>query len=101
MKLEFLRTWWPVVVAVLNVLFFLIAWGLSRTFARKDELDTLSREQLLIKERITNLASHSDVASLKVCIERLRGDIKEINPKLEGLGRISNLLLENELKDKK
>lgn len=101
MKLEIIRAWWPVVAAILNVLFFLIAWGLSRTFARKDEVETVSREQILIKERVSNLASHADVASLKLSIEKLRGDIREINPKLAGLDRISNLLLENELKEKK
>ncbi|WP_198159511.1 DUF2730 family protein [Grimontia marina] len=55
---------------------------------------------MALQQHVEKLPDHDEISGLKLSIEKLRGDIREIRPKLEGLDRISNLLLENELKEK-
>ncbi|SIO94804.1 DUF2730 family protein [Vibrio spartinae] len=104
---ELIRTWWPILATALNVLFLLICFVLVKTFARKEDLqalkerqDKMASEHDALEKRVSQLPDHDEVSDLKLSIESLRGDIREIRPKLDGLDRISNLLLENELKDK-
>ncbi|MDF2186162.1 MULTISPECIES: DUF2730 family protein [Grimontia] len=107
MTLELIRTWWPIMATVLNVLFLLACFALMKTFARKEELQNikeahseLAQRHIALQQQVEKLPDHDEVSGLKLSIEKLRGDIREIRPKLEGLDRISNLLLENELKEK-
>ncbi|CZF86743.1 DUF2730 family protein [Grimontia marina] len=41
MTLELIRTWWPILATVLNVLFLLACFVLIKTFARKEELQSI------------------------------------------------------------
>lgn len=107
MTLELIRTWWPILATVLNVLFLLACFVLIKTFARKEELQSikeahtqLASSHVALQQHVEKLPDHDEISGLKLSIEKLRGDIREIRPKLEGLDRISNLLLENELKEK-
>ncbi|WP_159064928.1 DUF2730 family protein [Thaumasiovibrio subtropicus] len=107
MTLELIRTWWPIVATALNILFLLACFALVKTFARKEDLQAvkeahnhLQAQHQALSQQVENLPSQNEVSDLKLIIEKLRGDIREIRPKLDGLDRISNLLLENELKDK-
>lgn len=98
--LELIRTFTPWMLALFSLLWLVVVFVFKKTYARKDDIDTLRRDHESLVQKVANLPDHEEVADLKLSIERLRGDIKEIRPKLDGLDRISNLLLENELKEK-
>lgn len=97
---DLIRTWWPILAFILNGCFFLVIWALVKTFAKKEDVDELKKDHESLRQQVAKLPDHSEIADLKLTMEQLRGDIREIRPKLDGLDRISNLLLENELKEK-
>ncbi|MCG9624625.1 DUF2730 domain-containing protein [Vibrio mediterranei] len=104
--LEVIRTWWPIAATILNLVFLLVGFVMTKTFASKTELaeqkqanQELQNKFSLLKNQVEGLPTAKEVAELTVSMEKLHGDIKEIRPQLKSLQRMSNLLLENELKE--
>lgn len=107
MTQEDIRTYWPIALAVVNLVFILAAFVLHKTFATKDDTNEIKQEQArlrqdfnLLESQVGQLPSATEVANLRVSMETLHGDIKEMRPQLKSLQRMSDLLLENELKER-
>ena len=98
LKLEVVRAWWPILAFVLNGSFFLIIFALVKTFAKKEAIEELRIEHENLKQKVNDLPSHDDITDLKISIEQMRGDVREMRSTLKGLSRILSLLLENKLK---
>ena len=73
---------------------------LYQTFAKRRDLETLAKDVEIIKNEIENLPDQRMVHELELQIETLRGDIKRIEPLLNSLKNLSDMLLENELKQR-
>lgn len=107
MSLEEIRTYWPVMLAVINLVFILAAFVLHKTFATKDDTNEIKQKQTelrqefnMLESKVEALPSATEVANLRVSMETLHGDIKEMRPQLKSLQRMSDLLLQNELQEK-
>ncbi|EEW12349.1 MULTISPECIES: DUF2730 family protein [Vibrio] len=105
--LEVIRTFTPYVLSGITLGWLIVVFVLKKTYAKQEDVDAQQAELADLRssykrldEIVRSLPSHDEISDLKLSIERLRGDIKEIRPKLEGLDRISGLLLENEIKGK-
>ena len=98
--MEFIAKFWaPIWAIVTTIAVGAMAW-LSRTYAHRDDLLDVKRDVEQIQERLDRLPSDTDLHMLKLEISELRGDLKEVRPELRQLRRLSDLLLENELKDR-
>lgn len=98
---------WPPVLAATS--FAGTAWlsWLANTYAKKEEVEQLRRQMLehrqkqdQLESKVAELPSHNELAALRLEVSELRGDLKEIRPVLNRLERLSDLLLENELKER-
>lgn len=105
--LDLLKTYWPTIMSVSSFIVSAFIGLLAIKFAKREDVDAmksdiskLKSEVTGIKNRIADLPTKEDIHKLNLEISGLRGDIKEIKPELAGVKRISNLLLEHELKEK-
>lgn len=125
--IDFLRQYWSTLSSIGALLFSFLVMFLATKFARREELDAiasdvsrLKRDVSIIQGQLESLPTQDDIHKLNLEISGLRGDIKEIKlayrqllkksylrgdikeikPELASVKRISNLLLENELKEK-
>lgn len=96
--------YWKLLALIANGLFFMVAWALSRTFAKKDDVNekliSVDKRIDLIGAEISNLPDKDLTHKLELRIEQLSGDIKRIEPGLVSVKQLSDMLLENELKGK-
>lgn len=98
---EVIRSNWQVIVVIVSIAASIIQLWLSKNYARKD--DVLGMEKRVMKLEMTvehvlrTLPDEEDIASLKLEISELRGELKEIRPKIEQVSDLSQMLLQNEL----
>ena len=108
MTLEEVRTYTPWALAVISVIWTVVLVVINKTFATKTEVSKvkekqgeLERKHDELAQKVELLPKHEDFASLQLSIEKLHGDIKAIQPQLKSLQRMSDLLIENEVKGDK
>jgi hypothetical protein len=98
--MEWLEVNWKWLFAVLNVLFVIACWVLSRQFAKKDDHVALVGEVDKLKDKVELMPNTEQVHALELQIATLSGEIKSVVPLLKRVEHQSNLLLENELNGK-
>ncbi|WP_096779411.1 DUF2730 family protein [Zobellella denitrificans] len=98
---------WPPVLAALSLVGTVGLSLLGKTYAKREETQALNGEMTAVQQRlahleakVSDLPGHNELAALRLEVSELRGDLKEIRPVLSRLERLSDLLLENELKEK-
>lgn len=117
---ELVSKYWVPVWAALSGVVMLVQLLLAKTYAKKEVVDEMGKtiallaEKSAAKESVTELAKEvagvvgrleelpnkDELHQLGIDIEGLRGDLKQVGPRLDSLQHMSNLLLENELKEK-
>ncbi|EOS9411723.1 DUF2730 family protein [Yersinia enterocolitica] len=78
----------------------LIQMFLAKTYVKREEIELLKIQIQSIQSSISALPSQKELHQLQLEISSLRGELLSLGPKLQQVQRISDLLLENELKDK-
>lgn len=98
---------WPPIFAGLSLAGTVGLMLLGKTYAKRESVEFLQGELASVRQRmdylekaVDDLPSHQEISALKLEMSELRGDLKAIRPELRRLDRLSDLLLENELKDK-
>lgn len=104
--IDFLRQYWSTISSIGACSISILVMLLATKFARREELNEiahdvsrLKKDVSIIQGQLESMPTKDDIHKLNLEISGLRGDIKEIKPELSGVKRISNLLLENELKE--
>jgi len=96
--------YWKLLALVINGVFIVGVWAMSKTFAKKDavneSLTNLDKRIDLLDAAIESLPDKDLTHKLELRIEQLSGDIKRIEPSLVSVKTLSDMLLENELKGK-
>lgn len=98
---DWLLKYYPLIVLGWTILFTVLAFVLHRTYAKRDDHISLKNEVNKMKVVIDELPNAKEIHALEIEIERLRGDIKAIEPSLLSVKHLSDILLENELLGKK
>jgi len=96
--------YWKLLALIVNAIFILGVWAMSKTFAKKDTVNesivNLDKRIDLLDAAVGNLPDKDLTHKLELRIEQLSGDIKRIEPGLISVKNLSDMLLENELKSK-
>ncbi|CCV46712.1 DUF2730 family protein [Yersinia enterocolitica] len=100
MEWEFIRSNWAIVWALFMSAVNLIQMFLAKTYVKREEIELLKIQIQSIQSSISALPSQKELHQLQLEISSLRGELLSLGPKLQQVQRISDLLLENELKDK-
>lgn len=97
---ESIRNNWAVIWALLMSCATGIQLLLSKTYARREALEKVSSRLSILERAIEGMPTEQELHNLQLEICSLRGEIREFSGTIRQAARISDLLLENELKDK-
>lgn len=87
---------WALFMSAVNVIQFLLA----KTYVKREELELMRTRLQGIENTIVGLPSQKDLHQLQLEMSNLRGDLRELGPAIRQVKHVSDLLLENELKEK-
>ena len=100
MEWETVRSNWAVIWAVLMSGINIIHLLLGKTYARREEMEKVNNRMSAMEKAIDGMPSRHVLHQLQLDMSKLRGEIREFSGTLRQAARISDLLLENELKEK-
>ncbi|WP_036769193.1 DUF2730 family protein [Photorhabdus australis] len=87
---------WAAVTVTFNVALVL----LSKTYAKRDDVELLKVQVRQLEGSLSTLPNQKELHALQLEMANLRGDLKAALPELRQLRHLSDLLLQNELKEK-
>ena len=96
-----LKTHWPIVWTGLSTLGMLALALLSKTYAKREDLQNVERKVDDLQSQVDNLPTQQQVTQLLVEMANTRGEMKELRAKIRPVEHLAQLLLEQRLKDDK
>lgn len=87
---------WALFMSAVNVIQLLLA----KTYVKREELELMRTRLQSIENTIAGLPSQKDLHQLQLEMSNLRGDLRELGPAIRQVKHVSDLLLENELKER-
>ncbi|WP_153448465.1 DUF2730 family protein [Vibrio algicola] len=99
MDINDLKVWWPIVWAGVLSVVQVIQMLLSKTYAKREDLETANQKINKINNYISSLPTHDDNHKLRLEMEVTRGEIKELRAALKPVDHLTKLLLEKEMKE--
>ncbi|HDS1152684.1 TPA: DUF2730 domain-containing protein [Pluralibacter gergoviae] len=87
---------WALFMSGVNVIQLLLA----KTYVKREELELLRTRLQGMESTIASLPNQRDLHQLQLEMSNLRGDLRELGPAIRQVKHVSDLLLENELKEK-
>ncbi|HFV9293920.1 DUF2730 family protein [Serratia fonticola] len=100
MDWEVIKGNWAIIWALFMSGISIVQLLLSKTYVKREEMDSVRERLSIVETAIEGMPRQKELHELQLEIRDLRGDLKELGSKLQPVQRISDLLLENELKDK-
>lgn len=94
---DLIKDWWPMLWAVVISAVQIILILLSKTYARREELNEVKQEVQKLKSDVDALPASEYVHQLKVELAEVRGEIKELSAALKPVNHLAQLLLEQQL----
>lgn len=98
---DLLSAHWSMIWTIGSAIILFILGLLSRTYAKREEVETLKVRIAALEKSLTSLPNQKELHALQLDMANLRGDLKAALPELRNLRALSDLLLQNELKEKK
>lgn len=98
---DFIAKYWVPLWTILTTIFLVVMAFLSKTYAKQESVEELKREIDLLENRFNELPTKAELHTLHLEIAGLRGELQSFGPQLQRVQHLSDLLLENELKEKK
>lgn len=99
--LDIVKEYWSMIYAIVTCAVAIGLMLLSKTYAKRDDVELMKRQLNELEVSLATLPNRAELHSLQLEIASLRGDIKAVAPELRQLRHMSDLLLQNELKEKK
>ena len=97
---DIVKTYWPIVVVLVSLASLVVQTLLAKTYAKRESVAALEGRVAMVEQKIADLPSERELHKLQLDISDLRGELRAVRPELAPLRRLSDLLLENELKEK-
>ncbi|KKF37807.1 hypothetical protein SY86_10280 [Erwinia tracheiphila] len=98
--MDMIKEHWAILCAVATIVFNILIFILAKTYARRDEVEVLKNRVSLLENAFSTLPNQKELHALQLDMANLRGDLKAALPELRQLRHMSDLLLQNELKEK-
>lgn len=97
---EIIKGNWAIIWALFMSSVSIIQLLLAKTYVKREEMELLRSRLLGIENTIAGLPNQKDLHQLQLEMSNLRGDLRELGPAIRQVKHVSDLLLENELKEK-
>ena len=95
--MDFIREWWAVIWAAVLTGFNVIQLLLAKTYARREELETVNMAVEQLKAKVAELPDSRETHQLRLEITELRGEMHALREQLKPVNHLANLLLEERL----
>ncbi len=95
--MDWLKEYWFLIWAGVLTVVQIGNMLLTKTFARKEDVDLIAREVDGLKTKIEHLPTDDEVNRLRVELETTRGELKALQPQLDQIRNLTQLLLEQQL----
>lgn len=89
---------WKLAAVLINALFVIVVWAMTKTFAKKDDLSALTERVSKVEGIVEDLPSVKELHELDKSLIEVSGKLDAVIPQLDGLKRTTDLLMENELR---
>ena len=107
MEFDWIPKWWSVITTLVALLVSFVLLWLSKTFARREDLEKLEKNVAMdanriasIEERLSAMPTREEVNALRLEMATMRGDIKALSEALKPVNHVAQLLLEQRLNEK-
>lgn len=101
MEYDWVKTWWPIVWAGVLTVVQVIQILLSKTYARREEVQDVRREMDELKAKVDALPTRDEITKLTLELSEARGEMKELRAQIQPVEHLAQLLLEQRLNDDK
>lgn len=98
---EVLAKYWAMIWALITTIGLVIMALLSKTYAKQETVVTLQQKVNSLEDVVRQLPKERELHALNIEIAGLRGELQSLVPRLDQVQKLSDLLLENELKERK
>ncbi|CAK3189680.1 DUF2730 family protein [Vibrio crassostreae] len=96
-----IKTYWPIAWAALSTLGLLVLALLSKTYAKREEVQDVRREMGELKAQVDAMPTRDEITKLTLELSESRGEMKELRAQMRPVEHLAQLLLEQRLKDDK
>lgn len=107
MEFDWIPKWWGVITTAATILATIVMLWLSKTFARREDLNKVettmadhSTRLAALEDKVESLPTRDEVNALRLEMAEMRGDIKALHEALRPVNHVAQLLLEQRLNEK-
>lgn len=107
MEFDWIPKWWGVITTAAAILATVAMLWLSKTFARREDLNKVvsnmadhSTRIATLEDKVESLPTRDEVNALRLEMAEMRGDIKALHEALRPVNHVAQLLLEQRLNEK-
>ena len=107
MEFDWIPKWWGVITTAAAILATIAMLWLSKTFARREDLNKVettmadhSTRLAALEDKVESLPTRDEVNALRLEMADMRGDIKALHEALRPVNHVAQLLLEQRLNEK-
>lgn len=90
----------PVIAAVISMVMTGVMALLSKTYAKREEVDELKNKLTSLESKINSLPTVEQFHRVELAVTEVSGDVKEIKAAMKAIGNTTQLLLEKHLSEK-
>ncbi len=101
MEYDWVKTWWPIVWAGVLSLVQIIQILLSKTYAKREEVEQVKKKISELKMQVDALPTRDEITKLTLELSEARGEMKELRAQIQPVEHLAQLLLEQRLNDDK
>ncbi|NOI14822.1 DUF2730 family protein [Vibrio hepatarius] len=101
MEYDWVKTWWPIVWAGVLTTVQVIQILLSKTYAKREEVQEVRRKMDELKAQVDALPTRDETNKLTLELSEARGEMKELRAQMKPVEHLAQLLLEQRLNDDK
>lgn len=107
MEFDWIPKWWGVITTAAAILATIAMLWLSKTFARREDLNKVettmadhSTRLAALEDKVESLPTRDEVNALRLEMAEMRGDLKALHEALRPVNHVAQLLLEQRLNEK-
>lgn len=107
MEFDWIPKWWGVITTGVTILATIVMLWLSKTFARREDLNKVENKMAdvssrvsILEEKVESMPTQDEVNALRLDMAEMRGDIKALREALQPVNHLARLLLEQRLNEK-
>jgi len=97
MEYDWVKTWWPIVWACVLSVIQVIQILLSKTYAKREEVDEVKKKMDDLKAQVDALPTRDEITKLTLELSEARGEMRELRAQIQPVENLAQMLLDQAL----